>query len=132
MRDRQILPLNDPERKAAAAAAVHANTPAVVHLDTLGRTFLTIADNGAAGKYETRVQLDIEGNQRSVTDARQRQVLVQDFDMLGTVIHSLSVDAGERWMLNNAAVQSDAPVGQPRAHDQDQLRRVATSQPFVC
>lgn len=101
--DRQSLPLNEPERKAANAAALHANTPAVVHLDTLGRTFLTIADNGAAGKYETRVELDIEGNQRSVTDARNRKILTQDFDMLGTVIHSASVDAGERWMLNNVA-----------------------------
>ena len=45
--DRQSLPSIDPERKAADAAAAHANTPAVVHLDTLGRTFLTIADNGA-------------------------------------------------------------------------------------
>ena len=49
------------------------------------------------------MKLDIEGNQRSVTDARQRNVMTQDFDMLGTVIHSASVDAGERWMLNNAA-----------------------------
>lgn len=101
--DRQSLPSDDPERKAAAAAGAHANTPAVVHLDTLGRTFLTIADNGTAGKYETRVELDIEGNQRSVTDARQRTVMTQDFDMLGTVVHSASVDAGERWMVNNVA-----------------------------
>jgi RHS repeat-associated protein len=102
---RQNLPVNDPERKAAVAAAAHANTPAVVHLDTLGRTFLTIADNGAAGKHETRVELDIEGNQRSVTNARHRKILTQDFDMLGTVTHSSSVDAGERWMLNHAAVK---------------------------
>ncbi len=102
---RLTFPANDPERKAATAAAAHANTPAAVHLDTLGRTFLTIADNGAAGKYETRVELDIEGNQRSVTDARRRKILTQDFDMLGTVVHSSSVDAGERWMLNNAAVK---------------------------
>jgi RHS repeat-associated protein len=101
--DRQNLPLNNPERKAADAALLHANTPAQVHLDTLGRTFLTVADNGAAGMFETRVKLDIEGNQRSVTDARLRIVMTQDFDMLGTVIHSLSVDAGERWMLNNVA-----------------------------
>jgi len=100
---RQNFPLNNPERKAADAAALHAGTPAVVHLDTLGRTFLTVADNATAGKFETRVELDIEGNQRSVTDARHRQIMVQDFDMLGTVIHSSSVDAGERWLLNNAA-----------------------------
>ena len=101
--DRQNLPLNHPERKAADAAAAHANTPTVVHLDSLGRTFLTVADNGAGGKFETRVKLDIEGNQRAVIDARQRKILVQDFNMLGTVVHSASVDAGERWMLNNVA-----------------------------
>jgi RHS repeat-associated protein len=103
--DRQNLPSSDPESKAATAAAAHENTPAVVHLDPLGRTFLTIADNGAAGKFETRVELDIEGNQRSVTDARNRKILTQDFDMLGTVIHSASVDAGERWLLNNATAK---------------------------
>jgi RHS repeat-associated protein len=101
--DRQNLPVTNPERRAADAAALHADTPSVVHLDTLGRTFLTVTDNGAAGTFETRVALDIEGNQRSVTDARHRQIFTQGFDMLGTVIHSLSVDAGERWMLNDAA-----------------------------
>lgn len=101
--DRQSLPSSDPERKAATSAALHANTPTVVHLDTLGRAFLTVADNGAAGRFETRVELDIEGNQCSVTDARNRKILKQDFDMLGTVIHSVSVDAHERWMLNNVA-----------------------------
>jgi RHS repeat-associated protein len=100
---RQGLPSNDPERKAAAAAAAHSNTPAVAHLDTLGRTFLTVADNGAAGRYETRVELDIEGNQRAVTDAKGRKILTQDFNLLGVVIHSASVDAGERWMLSDAA-----------------------------
>jgi RHS repeat-associated protein len=101
--DRQSLPVNDPERKAADAAALHANTPTVVHLDTLGRTFLTVADNGAAGMYATRIELDIEGNHRSVIDARGRTILTQDFYMLGSVVHSASVDAGERWMLNDAA-----------------------------
>ncbi|HEX8354573.1 MAG TPA: toxin TcdB middle/N-terminal domain-containing protein, partial [Pyrinomonadaceae bacterium] len=100
---RQSLPPNDPGRKAAAAAAAHSNTPSVSHLDALGRAFLTVADNGAAGKYETRVELDIEGNQRSVTDARGRKILTQEFDMFGAVIHSASVDAGERRTLNNAA-----------------------------
>jgi RHS repeat-associated protein len=100
---RQSLPLNDPEQRGASAAAAHSNTPTMAHLDTLGRVFLTIADNGAAGKYETRVELDIEGNQRSVADAKHRKILTQDFDMLGTIIHSASVDAGERWILNNAA-----------------------------
>jgi RHS repeat-associated protein len=98
----------DRETRAAWLAAKHANTPTVAHLDTLARTFLTIADNGlatdgTAQKYETRVELDIEGNQRSVTDALGRKVMVYDYDLLGHQIRQRSMDAGDRWMLNNVA-----------------------------
>jgi RHS repeat-associated protein len=96
------------ETQAAWLAAKHANTPTIAHLDILARTFLTIADNGlapdgTAQKYETRVELDIEGNQRSVTDALDRKVMVYDYDLLGNVIHQHSMEAGERWLLNNVA-----------------------------
>lgn len=99
---------SDPEQRAAWLAAKHAGTPAIAHLDSLGRTFMTVADNGlAAGgtpqEYETRIELDIEGNQRSVTDARGNRVMVYAYDMLGTKIHQRSMDAGERWMLSNVA-----------------------------
>lgn len=93
----------DAEKDAATKAAAHANTPTVAHLDTLGRSFLTIADNATAGKYATRAELDIEGNQRSVTDALKRKVMVYDYDMLSNRIYQNSMDAGERWMLNDAA-----------------------------
>ncbi|MEG4274721.1 MULTISPECIES: SpvB/TcaC N-terminal domain-containing protein [unclassified Microcoleus] len=89
------------EASAARKAAKHAGTPTVAHLDSLGRTFLTIADNGDAGNYETRVELDIEGNQRSVIDARGRTVMTYDYDLLGGRIHQVSMDAAERWMLND-------------------------------
>jgi RHS repeat-associated protein len=94
------------EQDAAEKAAKHAGTPAIAHLDTLGRTFLTIADNGkdASGnnqKYATRTVLDIEGNQREVIDALGRIVMLYDYDMLGTRIHQASMEAGERWMLND-------------------------------
>ena len=74
----------------------------------LGRTFLTIADNGkdasgATQKYRTRTVLDIEGNQREVIDALDRVVMRYDYDMLGARIHQASMEAGERWMLNDAA-----------------------------
>ncbi|WP_221633180.1 SpvB/TcaC N-terminal domain-containing protein [Microcystis aeruginosa] len=96
------------ETRAAWLAAKHADTPTVAHLDTLARTFLTIADNGlatdgTAQKYQTRVELDIEGNQRSVTDALGRKVMVYDYDLLGHQIRQRSMDAGDRWMLNNVA-----------------------------
>src|SRR5262249_45466314 len=78
------------------------------YFDTLGRTFLTVAHNrfdrsgtDVDESYITRVELDIEGNQRSVTDALGRKVMTYDYDMLGAKIHQLSVDAGERWMLND-------------------------------
>ena len=79
-----------------------------------------------AGKYATRVELDIQGLQRSVTDALDRKVMAYDYDMLGNRIHQASMEAGERWMLNDV-------MGKPirawdtRGHnfrtDYDALRR---------
>ena len=94
------------EQDAATKAAAHANTPKLEYFDTLGRTFQTVMDNGAAGKYPTRVELDIEGNQRSGTDALMREILVYDYDMLQTRIHHSSMEAGERWVLNDATGKS--------------------------
>ena len=58
----------------------------------------------------TRVELDIEGNQRAVRDAivqagdpQGRVVMRYDYDMLGNRIHQASMEAGERWMLNDVA-----------------------------
>ena len=93
--------LGPDEQDAATKAAAHANTPAIAHFDTLGRPFLTIADNGAGQQYQTRTVLDIEGNQREVTDALGRIVMRYDYDVLKTRIHQASMEAGERWMLND-------------------------------
>jgi Salmonella virulence plasmid 65kDa B protein/Insecticide toxin TcdB middle/C-terminal region/Insecticide toxin TcdB middle/N-terminal region len=95
--------LGSDEQDAATKAAAHANTPAIAHFDTLGRTFLTIADNGAGQQFQTRVALDIEGNQRQVTDALGRIVMRYDYDVLKTRIHQASMEAGERWILVDVA-----------------------------
>jgi RHS repeat-associated protein len=100
--------LGPDEQDAAAKAAVHANTPGLIDLDTLGRTFLTIADNGkdqngAAQQYPTRLVLDIEGNQSAVIDALGRVVMRYDYDMLGVRIHQASMESGERWTLGDVA-----------------------------
>ena len=100
------------EQQAAKQTEAHANTPTLAHLDTLGRVFLTVADNGvdqngAPQKYATRLILDIEGNQREVIDAKNRVVMRYDYDMLSTRIHQASMEAGERWMLNDA---TGAPI----------------------
>jgi RHS repeat-associated protein len=100
--------LGPPEQNAATKAAIHAGTPSIVHSDSLGRAFLTIAHNmferngtTIEEKYSTRVEVDIEGNQRRLIDANDRIVMRFDCDMLGTRIHQASMDAGERWMLND-------------------------------
>jgi RHS repeat-associated protein len=94
------------EKSAAEKAAAHAATPTVAYFDTLGRPMLTVSDNGkdpsgVAQKYATRVTLDVEGNQREVKDANDRVVMRYEYDMLGDRIHQSSMEAGQRWMLND-------------------------------
>jgi RHS repeat-associated protein len=108
------------ERNAAQRAAAHADTPTTAHFDALGRPFLNVARNrvvcaghdldGSEDSFATRVELDIEGNQRAVRDAVQqagapleRFVMRYAYDMLGNRIHQLSMEAGARWMLNDVA-----------------------------
>lgn len=106
--------IRDAEKSAAIKAAKHSATPTIAYLDSLGRTFLTVADNGIFqedGKftrhlYKTRLELDIDGNQREVIDAQNRKVMLYDYDMLKNKIHQSSMEAGERWTLNNAVGNS--------------------------
>jgi RHS repeat-associated protein len=90
------------ERAAAIKASKDAGTPTVAHFDTLGRTARSIADNGDGQYFGTSTVLDIEGNHRAVIDPLDRVVMRYDYDMLGTRIHQTSMEAGERWMLNDA------------------------------
>lgn len=118
--------LGPAEQDAALKAAAHAATPSRAFTDPLGRTFLAVADNGAAGKIPARVALDIEGNQRAVTDARGIAVMSTEFDMLGYPAHTRSPDAGERWTLGDVSGQ---PIrawdsrGFSRRLTYDELRR---------
>ncbi|WP_217639777.1 SpvB/TcaC N-terminal domain-containing protein [Arthrobacter sp. ok909] len=135
---RTAKPADDPEHVAARKAAAHANTPATVHLDTLGRPFLMLAHNGFDAdhlptRFATRIDLDIEGNQRTVRDAaagpgheQGRTVIRYDYDLLGNRLHEASMDAGERWMLGDVT-GSPIRVWDNRGHvvrtDYDPLRR---------
>ncbi|MGB7208380.1 MAG: SpvB/TcaC N-terminal domain-containing protein [Pyrinomonadaceae bacterium] len=103
-----IVAGKDPAKENAAAqkAEAHDSTPAIVHLDTLGRPILSIDHNRLANIdefYQTRVLLDIEGNARSIVDARGNTVMSYKYNMLGHRVYQKSMDAGERWMLNNVA-----------------------------
>ena len=109
--ERQAGALGSVEQAAATKAAAHADTPTTAQFDTLGRSFLTTAHNrvvcpghpldGREDKWDTRIELDIEGNQRAVKDAKGRVVMRYDYDMLGNRIHQASMEAGERWTLND-------------------------------
>jgi RHS repeat-associated protein len=97
----------DPEQQAAVRTLPHANTPGTAHFDSLGRPFLTVADNGvnASGArqlYPTRVVMDIEGNHQEVHDALRRVVMRYRYNMLGTSLQQESMEAGERLTLNDA------------------------------
>ena len=47
-------------------------------------------------------------------DAKDRIVMRYDYDMLGNRIHQASMEAGERWMLNDVAGKPHLRLGQPR------------------
>ena len=111
---RIALPANDPARKAAEKAAAHYNTPSQLHMDTLGRPILQIEHNGWDENekevlYKTKIESDIEGNLRKVTDARElpennlkgNMVMQYKYDMLGNMVYQNSMDAGQRWLLIN-------------------------------
>jgi RHS repeat-associated protein len=103
------------EQAAAQQAAIHANTPTVVHADALGRTLLTVAHNRfkytnqpaadppAEEFYRTRTILDIKGNRLEVIDAKDRVVMRYDYDVRGTRIRKASMEAGERWTLTDCS-----------------------------
>lgn len=126
--------LGQQEQAAATRAAAHADTPTTAHFDALGRPFMTVAHNrvvcadhqldGTEDEFTTRIELDIEGNQREVKDERtnnggileERIVMRYDYDMLGNRIHQASMEAGERWTLNNA-VGNPIRTWNSRRHD---------------
>ena len=93
-------------QQAAEKTAVHARTPKTAFLDTLGRTFLTVDVNRFKHDRETKeeriatsLELDIEGQQLSVTDALGRKIISYTYDLLSNRIYQCSADAGDRWAV---------------------------------
>ena len=82
------------EQRAATLAAVHADTPTIVHLDALGRTFLIeehagfVGDPAVAVLHATRLRLDVVGNVVSVVDARGNVAEARVFGILGQVLRT--------------------------------------------
>jgi RHS repeat-associated protein len=95
------------EKDAAEKTELHNETPSITYLDSLGRPFLAVAHNKSqrSGEsieeafYYTRTALDMEGNAKSITDAKGHVVMSWKYDMLGNICFQYSMDAGDRWML---------------------------------
>ncbi len=104
---------SEEERRAANQTSLHAATPEKHHLDPLGRTFLTVRHNrfkyrSSPSKQEpieqfiaTRVIFGIEDHPREILDADGKTAFFYAYDMLGSQIHEASIDAGDRWTLND-------------------------------
>jgi RHS repeat-associated protein len=110
-------------QRAAQLAAEHANTPAQVFLDSLGRDVISVEDNKAE-KYLTFTKLDAEGKPLWISDARGNLVMqyisppvsnnqatdpvggfVPCYDIAGNLLFQHSMDGGDRWMITDAAGQ---------------------------
>lgn len=92
------------QREAAMKSAAHNDTPTVVHLDNLGRDFVTVLHNIRDGVHEfyvNREVFDIQGNLRGSIDAQDREVARTDFDMCGRPLHRTTMDFGEEWWVHD-------------------------------
>ena len=72
----------------------HEDTPAVTHLDSLGRVYKLVETPDGTTDYETTLELDVQGNALTVTDARGNDIQVQSHDILGRPAFTGAADEG--------------------------------------
>jgi RHS repeat-associated protein len=125
--------LGQKAKEAAEKAGLHANTPKTNYFDTLGRGFLTIDINRWRTDEEvreerimSRVELDIEGRQLSVTDGLGRRIMSYAYDLVGNRVFQSGADGGDRWILEEITkmpVRSWDSRGFQFRYEYDVLRR---------
>ena len=94
-------PLNDPERRVAWLAAKHADTPGVIHFDSLGRPVYAVSDYGGGKTAAVRSESDLTGRYSKMFDQQQREVASGFVGMAGTPIVGDSAEKGHRWTFQN-------------------------------
>jgi len=90
---------DDYDQNDTTAGNSHYNTPTITHLDSLGRPFYVVANDGVNDNIVTRTVLDIEGNEKEIIDARNNPVMKYKYGIHGEKAYTKSMDAGERWLL---------------------------------
>ena len=99
--------LGPDEQRAAEQTVPHAGTPARAWLDTLGRTFLSVAHNRVPAEdgrladqfCRTRSLLDIQGNEHEVRDALGRAVMRYGYAMTSAQVTHAGMDTGGGLLL---------------------------------
>lgn len=97
------LPASDPRHRAGQLSLAYAGTPLRMVNDALGRTFLTVADNGPAGTIEHRVGFNGRNDAVTSTDGRGNEAMRVDWGMLSQKLRIRRLDAGDRRLLVDAA-----------------------------
>lgn len=97
----QAEPLNDPERRAAWLAAKHADTPGVIHFDSLGRPIYAVSDYGGDKTAAVRSESDLTGRSSKMFDQARREVASGFVSMAGAPIVGDSAEKGRRWTFQN-------------------------------
>lgn len=93
------------EQDAAVKAAAHANTPTIVHTDSLARGFYTIQQDSQSTFIKSYEILDIQGQRISMMDGRGLQPLSYRYNMLQAPNRQESIDSGTAYTLLDVAGQ---------------------------
>lgn len=113
-RDAERRTISPEEWQALEASLLHKNTPTIASLDTLGRTVRTTVYQENDTPLTSIDTYDIYGNLSQQTDPRQLQFnqvrgadgqlanFTYRYDMSGSLLKTSSLDAGEKWQLQNA------------------------------
>ena len=124
-------------RTRRSKAAAHAGTPTVTHFDALGRTCLTVADNGGGGRYPARTAWTPRASRwpcstrwagaRRSTSCRSRRpgggvATSPGTDMAGNPLYRVSADGGARRSLAQRRRAADPHLGRTRARVPARLR----------
>ena len=126
----QPEPLADPPRRAAWLAARHANTPATVHLDSLGRPVWTVLDHGGGKTVGARSESDLTGRYSALYDQLGRKVAAGFTGMSGVAVFATSAEKGARRSFVNArgaTVRTWDDAGRVYRAEYDDLNRLSAT-----